>query len=111
MVEMEAFVLGVAGAGLLAALAFRHLTSTLIKLNNELQETIEERRRGESERDLLRTRVAELEAQVKVLESRLEQQVSEIQHLHTRLQNCDEMVTALRMKPELPLPIPTLMGS
>lgn len=103
--EMETFVLGVAGAGVLAAVAFRHLTNTLIKLNDELQEAIEERRRGEAERDVLRSRVAELEAQVKILEGRLEQQVSEIQHLHTRLQNCDELVTAMRMRPEMALPM------
>lgn len=102
---METFVLGVAGAGVLAAVAFRHLTNTLIKLNDELQEAIAERRRGEAERDVLRSRVAELEAQVKILEGRLEQQVSEIQHLHTRLRNYDELATAMRMQPDMVLPV------
>lgn len=89
-------IVAVAGAALLGALAYRQLTSTLIQLNNELQEAIQERRAGESEREILRTRIAELETQVGQLETRLERQSRELQELQGRLKACDELVTLLR---------------
>ena len=86
----------IAGAALMGAMAFRQLTATLIKLNDQLQESIDERRTSESERDTLQGRVAELETQLNALKIRLESQSAEIERLRTHLDECDRLVALLR---------------
>jgi predicted nucleic acid-binding Zn-ribbon protein len=89
-------LIAVAATGVLAAMTFRHLTGTLIQLNDELKEAIQERHTSETERDTLRSRVTELEGQVAQLKVKLESQACEIQALQTRLKHCDELVALLQ---------------
>lgn len=64
-------ILAVGGAGLLAALAFRQLIDSVIKLNTELQNTVHDRQTIEAEREQLRDRVAILEDQIAALEAKI----------------------------------------
>lgn len=52
------------GAALLAALAYRHLVSTLIQLNAHLQDTLQALRRAEQEREVLEGSMQQLEAEL-----------------------------------------------
>jgi len=99
--EMGAGIIAaVGGAALLAAMAFRQMVSTVMKLNDELQETIQERRASETQRDALQVKVTELETQLTIMQARLEAQAQEIQTLRERLQDCDEAVAEYRIKRE-----------
>ncbi|MCB9438420.1 MAG: hypothetical protein H6673_15700 [Anaerolineales bacterium] len=82
-------IIAVGAAGLLAALAFRYLIETVIKLNNELQETITERHRFDEERE-------RLTASVKHAESRLTEVERHNQQLQEQLNACQSLVEELQ---------------
>lgn len=88
-------IAAIGGTTLLAAMAFRQMMATVIKLNDELVETIEERRHSEAQRDALQAKVIELETRLVVMQSRLETQELEIQALQQRLQESDEIIAQL----------------
>lgn len=88
----------VAGAALLAALAFRYLVQSVIRLNEQLQEAIDERLASEEERQTLRQKVVNLEFQVASLQSRLDEQAREIQSLQSQLLQRDQVIEGLRQK-------------
>ena len=97
MEELNAtLIAALGGAALLVALAFRYMTNTLITLNDELQQTIAARRADETERDALKTRVAELESQITVLQTQIETQSRKIDELHQRLTECHELLVSVR---------------
>lgn len=86
----------IGAAALMGAMAFRQLTATLIKLNDQLQETIDDRHETATERDTLQTRVATLETQIIALRAKIDAQAAEIERLHTHLAECDKLVALLR---------------
>jgi hypothetical protein len=59
-----ALVAAIGGAGLLAALAFRQLVETVIRLNDELQEAIRDRQANAAEREILNAKITLLERQL-----------------------------------------------
>lgn len=94
-------IVAVGGTILLVATAFRYLVNTVIKLNDELQEVIVDRRQAETERRVLQNKVSQLEGQLTQMQNRLDAQAQEIRTLHERLRNCDELVTALQGQAEV----------
>lgn len=86
----------IGAAALMGAMAFRQLTATLIKLNDQLQETLDERHETANERDTLQTRVAELETQLIALRAKIDEQAAEIERLRAHLAESDKLVALLR---------------
>ncbi len=67
MAELSAgLIIAVSGAALLAALAFRSLVESVIKLNRELQETLRERQQDDLQRETLQSRISELERELAI---------------------------------------------
>lgn len=61
MDELSAgLIIAVGGAALFAALAFRSLVESVIKLNRELQESIRERQQDDLEREALKDQISQL---------------------------------------------------
>lgn len=89
-------IVAIGAAAALAALAFRQMSTTVIKLNDELQELLRERREGEAERQTLQQRVAELESRLSAMVTQLDGQSQEIDLLRRKLQDCSELVEAAR---------------
>ncbi len=86
MGELSAgLILAIGGAGLLAALAFRYLIETVIRLNNELQETIQERHDYHKNCEQFMAKVGDLEMQIT-------QQSAEIQQLQAQLTICKDLL-------------------
>jgi hypothetical protein len=74
MDELSAgLIIAVGGAALFAALAFRSLVESVIKLNRELQETIRERQQDDDERETLKDRIGELEHELAICKEFIEQ--------------------------------------
>lgn len=86
----------IGAAALMGAMAFRQLTATLIKLNDQLQETIDDRHETATERDSLQGRVTELESRLAAMQARIDAQSAEIERLRTHLAECDKLVALLR---------------
>jgi Sec-independent protein translocase protein TatA len=74
MDELSAgLIIAVGGAALFAALAFRSLMESVIKLNRELQETVRERQQDDDERETLKSRISELERELAICKEFIEQ--------------------------------------
>lgn len=74
MSELSAgLIVAVGGAALFAALAFRSLVESVIKLNRELQETVRERQQDDDERETLKSRISELEHELAICKEFIEQ--------------------------------------
>ena len=84
-----ALIAAVGAAALLAALAFRNIIETVIRLNDELQEGIQERHANEREREALRERIT-------VLETQLAAHVEEIRQLKHQLEGYTQLWQQLR---------------
>lgn len=56
-----ALIIAIAGAAMFAALAFRYLADTVVKLNQELQAILAERRLDEIQRKALQDQIEKLE--------------------------------------------------
>lgn len=82
-------IAAIGAAALLAAMAFRYLIDSVIKINNELQDSLADRHAVEEERVALMFRISELEA-------RINAQEAEIQSLQLQLKSCNEQVQALQ---------------
>lgn len=85
----------VAGAALLAAVAFRQLIGTVIHLNQQLQQTVKEWLESEEMRQELQEKVTELEFQVASLQNQLLAQQAEFEVLRQRLTERDELIEQL----------------
>jgi predicted nucleic acid-binding Zn-ribbon protein len=93
------FIVAIGGAGMLAALAFRQLTATVIQLNQELRLAIEERKVGETERATLKQRIDDLEDHIDQMEARIEAQAEEIHTLQRQLGERDRLIAHLQTRP------------
>ena len=89
-------IVAVGGAALLAALAFRYLVDTVLKLNRDFQELFEKYHESENARQELLDKVASLEAHVTLLERQLEEQSNEIRKLRMQLGSRDELIEQLK---------------
>ncbi len=78
-------ILAIGGAGLLAALAFRYLIETVIRLNNKLQETIQERHEYHKNCEQFMAKMGDMEIQIA-------RQSAEIQQLQAQLTICKELL-------------------
>lgn len=88
----------VAGAALLAAIAFRQLIGTVIHLNQQLQQTVKEWLESEEMRQELQEKVTELAFQVASLQNQLQAQQQELVVLRERLTERDELIEQLRTR-------------
>lgn len=89
-------IAAIGGAGVLAAMAFRQLTDTVIKLNQELRLAIDERRASETERATLKQRIDAMDDTIRDLEARIEHQAAEIAHLVQQLSDREAQLAALQ---------------
>lgn len=84
--EMDSeIILALSATGLLAALMFRSLISSMIKINDELQETIQSRAITEDKNFALQSEIQELKTEIADLKHQLELQSEEIKLLRSQL--------------------------
>lgn len=99
--EFSAEIIAAVGAAaVFAALTFRQLSGTVIKLNDELQEAIKERHDSEVERTTLKSRIVELESQLGSLKLQMETQAQEIANLRRQVQERDGLLASLQQRLE-----------
>ena len=94
-------IAAIGGAAVLATIAFRQLVDTVIQLNQELRQAIEERRLSEQEREQLLDKINTLEAHIIRLEARVEAQSLEMAALQAKVVERDRLIENLRSQAQL----------
>ena len=94
-------IAAIGGAAVLATIAFRQLVDTVIQLNQELRQAIEERRLSEQEREQLLDKINDLEKHIMQLEARMEAQSLEISALQAKVVERDRLIESLRNEAQL----------
>lgn len=91
-----ALILAVAGAALIAARAFRSMTSMVIDLTHELKSVISELHTSERENTALEAEVNGFDSRMAAVEARLDELSKEVQRLKGELENWRGLIEGLQ---------------